>query len=127
MVLIDTSAWIDFFKDNSNISNQVAQIIDNNQCCYCGPILTEILRGCHIAKQREALFKIFNDLEQLEDPENLWKEAGLIGATLKKKGYNLKTFDLLIATYALSYDVYLLTKDNDFKLMKKAGLGLRLL
>jgi len=126
MVIVDTSAWIDFFKDVSPFADKVEQLVESGQACFCGPILTELLRGCSNFKQRDKLRELILSLAKLEDPVNLWEDAGLIGAGLSKKGYNLKTLDLLIATYALSYGVPILTKDKDFKLMKKAGLDVDL-
>lgn len=124
MVLVDTSAWIDFFRGDGSLANKVQELIEQGQCCYCGPVLTEILRGCIQPKQRDQLRNLFPSLVNIPQPLNLWEDAGLIGAGLSKKGYNVKTLDLLIVTIALSSNLPILTKDKDFVLMKKAGLEL---
>jgi predicted nucleic acid-binding protein len=38
----------------------------------------------------------------------------------------VKSLDLLIATYALSHGVALLTADDDFRVIRRAGTGLAL-
>jgi hypothetical protein len=43
----------------------------------------------------------------------------------RKRGVTVKTLDLLIATYALSHSVSLLTADADFSTMRKAGVALQ--
>jgi predicted nucleic acid-binding protein len=91
------------------------------------PILTEILRGCLVEKEKQKIQNLFQNLTQLEFFPSLWEEASHIGSRLRKKGITVKTLDLLIATYALSYNKCLLTKDRDFSLMKKAGLNLLLI
>jgi predicted nucleic acid-binding protein len=126
MVLVDTSAWIDFFRDSGPVASTVEHLIETGQSCYCGPVLTEILRGCTVTKQRNQILTLFYGLEKIDDPIDLWENAGLIGASLSKRGYNVKTLDLLIATFSLSTNIPILTKDKDFKLMKKAGLDLML-
>lgn len=127
MILVDTSAWVDFFKNSSPFADKVSQVINDDLCCYCGPILTEILRGCLLEKEKQKIQTLFQNLSELEYFPSLWEEAGHIGFRLKKKGITVKTLDLLIATYALSYNKFLLTKDRDFALMKKAGLNLLLI
>ena len=62
----------------------------------------------------------------LEQPDNLWEEAGELGYALRRKGLTVKTFDLLIATYALGHRVELLTTGSDFALMRKKGVPLQL-
>lgn len=127
MILVDTSAWIDFFKDRSPYADKVSEVISSDLCCYCGPIFTEILRGCLIEKEREKIKNLFLNLSFLDFFPELWEEAAYIGAKLKRRGLNVKTLDLLIATYAMSYNKHLLTKDRDFILMKNSGLNLLLL
>jgi predicted nucleic acid-binding protein len=62
----------------------------------------------------------------LSQPEGLWEEAGDLGYALARKGLTVKSFDLLIATYALSHNAALLACDHDFVLMRKAGIPLQL-
>ena len=69
-----------------------------------------LLQGCH----------------WLDPPPALWEEAGELGYLLARKGANLKSMDLLIATFALSHGVALLTRDRDFELMRGAGIPLHL-
>ena len=69
-----------------------------------------LLTGCHL----------------LSDPPNLWEEAGDLGYALSRRGITVKTIDLLVATYALSHAVALLTTDSDFGHMRRAGAQLLL-
>jgi predicted nucleic acid-binding protein len=41
---------------------------------------------------------------------------------MKRQGISVKTMDLIIACYATSHQVPILTADQDFKLMQSAGL-----
>ena len=62
----------------------------------------------------------------LAQPADLWSEAGDLGFALRRRGVTAKTFDLLIAVYALSHSTALLTTDKDFAAMLQAGVALRL-
>lgn len=68
------------------------------------------LDGCHL----------------LDQPPAFWEEAGELGALLGRRGATVKLLDLLIAAYALSHGVAVLTRDADFERMRRAGLSLLL-
>jgi predicted nucleic acid-binding protein len=127
LVLVDTSAWIDFFRGAGPLVERVQDCIEDGTAAFCGPIITEVLRGCIKSKERNNVYKLILSLEKLEPPESLWEDAGLLGVAVRKAGYTVKTIDLLIATYALSYNIPILTKDKDFNLIAKTGLGLVIL
>jgi len=69
-----------------------------------------LLAGCHLLAQ----------------PDRLWDEAGELAYALGRRGATVKSLDLLIATYALSHGVALLTADDDFRVIRRAGTGLAL-
>ena len=127
MILVDTSAWIEFFRGHQPTADAVKERIEANDAALCGPVITEIRRGIRSPRERAAVLFCLDGCRFLSDPVNLWVEAGEIGAALGKKGMVVKTLDLLIATVALAHDVPLLTVDADFRLMKKAGVPLILL
>lgn len=69
-----------------------------------------LLAGCHV----------------LEQPAELWSESGELGYWLGRRGAAVKSLDLLIAAYALSHGVPILTGDGDFATMRRAGVRLLL-
>ena len=124
MTLIDTSAWVDFFRNRPS-AFAVDMLLANGEAALCGPIVTEIRRGLTAADRRKVL-PLLEGCETLPQPENLWLEAGDLGFWLSRKGVVVKSLDLLIATYALAHSVELLSTDTDFVHMQKAGVGLQL-
>lgn len=126
MILVDTSAWVDFFRGRGRLVGAVDEALETGQAVLCGPVLTEIRRGL-LAPQRKQVLSLLSGCRVLEAPGELWVEAGDLGFLLGRRGVSVKTLDLLIATYALAHDVELLTGDADFKHMLKVGVGLRLI
>lgn len=126
MILVDTSAWIDFFRGRGRHCNRVDELLDANQVAICGPVVTELGRGLNVGKEREQVLSLLAGCHLLSQPENLWLEAGELGAYLKKRGANVRTIDLLIAAYALAHALPVLSSDSDFTLIKRAGVGLLL-
>jgi len=127
MTLIDTSAWIDFFRGKEPLATQVEKLLEENQVATCGPILTELGRGFRSEKEKQKVLGLFSGCRHLAQPIDLWEAAGEIGFALKRAGSTVKSFDLLIAAYAISHQTPLLSTDKDFKLIQKRFPQLQLL
>lgn len=125
MILVDTSAWVDFFRGRGVLGAAVDDALAFGEAALCGPVLTELRRGL-VAAQRKQVLSLLSGCPVLEAPDDLWVEAGDLGFFLARRGVTVKTLDLLIASYALAHDAPLLSSDSDFKSMARAGIGLRL-
>jgi predicted nucleic acid-binding protein len=126
LILIDTSAWIAFFRGKGRLAEQVDALLETDDAALCGPVISELRRGLRDAVERRRVLPLLGACHELEQPTSLWIEAGELGFVLARRGATVKTLDLLIAAYALSHDVALLTADRDFKLFAKGGIPLRL-
>ena len=124
MTLIDTSAWIEFFRGRGPIASQVDELVDADEAALCGPVVTELRRGFATERERRKVLPLLSACKALSQPTLLWEEAGDLGFFLARKGVTVKTLDLLIAVHALAHDSALLTKDRDFAAMRTAGVAL---
>lgn len=124
MILIDTSAWIEFFRGRLPLSDAVDEAIDAHEATVCGPIVTELRRGLKSVSERRRVLPLLEGCHSLTDPPDLWEEAGDLGFFLARRGVAAKSIDLLIATYALSHGVPVLSADQDFADMKAVGAKL---
>lgn len=126
MILVDTSAWIEFFRGRDPMAARVDDALAGDDAALCGPVVTELRRGLCDARERNRVLPLLEGCHFLTQPEDLWNEAGDIGFALRRRGITPKTLDLLIAVYALSHSAAVLTADRDFALMKDAGVPVRL-
>lgn len=124
MILIDTSAWIEFFRGRKPLCDAVDDALEANEAALCGPVVTELRRGLKSAAERRRVLPLLEGCHLLADPPHLWAEAGDLGFLLARKGVTAKSMDLLIAVYALTNGVPLLASDGDFHDMKTAGAKL---
>ena len=127
MILIDTSAWIQFFRGSGLMAERVDEAIESDEAAWCGPIATELGRGLSSKNERDRVLGLLGACHWLEQPARLWEDAGELGFVLGRGRKTLKTLDLLIATYALDHDCALLTADADFRHMQQHGIPLRLI
>ena len=109
------------------MSQVVDRLLESNEVTLCGPIVTEIRRGLRSRAERTRVLPLLAGCHLLSDPADLWAEAGDMGYALGRRGITVKTIDLLVATYALSHAVAILTADSDFERMRRAGAPLLLI
>lgn len=102
------------------------RLLESNEVALCGPVVTELRRGLRSPAERARLLPLLTGCHLLSDPPALWEEAGDLGYALGRRGLTVKTIDLLVATYALSHGVGLLTTVSDFEHMRRAGAQLLL-
>ena len=116
-VLIDTSPWIEFFrpKGMANYREAVSRLLDENEAALCGIVLAEILKGARSEKEYDVLNDRLATLHYLSTPESTWEKVGQRANHLRKKGLEIPTTDILIATIAIENRVPLLHKDHHFK------------
>ena len=100
MILVDTSAWIAFFRDRGPIAAIVDQALEDDDVALCGPVFTELRRGFKSAAERSKTIPLLLACHQLPQPTSLWNEAGDLGFALARKGVTVKSLDLLIAAFA---------------------------
>ena len=126
MILVDTSAWIAFFRDTDPVAAAVDRALEADEAALCGPVITELRRGIKSAAEGRRVLPLLLSCHQLPQPADLWNEAGALGFALARKGLTVKSLDLLIATYALANGAPVLTLDRDFLAMARSGTGLLL-
>jgi len=124
LILVDTSAWIDFFRGTGALADRLDELLASNEVALCGPVVAELRRGLRSPAERRKVIPLLGGCHELEQPPRLWEEAGELGYLLARKGVTAKTVDLLIATYALSHGIPLLAGDADFDAMRAAGIPL---
>jgi predicted nucleic acid-binding protein len=122
VILIDTSAWVDFFRNRRPFADAVSRALDEDEAALCGPVITELRRGLSAA-DRPRVLRSLGGCHVVPQSPLLWAEAGDLGYLLGRRGITVKTLDLLIAATALAHDLPLLTRDADFKHIRDSGVA----
>jgi len=127
LVLVDTSAWIDFFRDDSSPYGAVVDaLLQENLVCTTGLVKAEILPGARTKKEFNLLKEYFNVLPLLQDPDSMWDDVICVQRKLKQKGINgVGIPDLIVAVTAMKHEVKVFSRDHHFDSMKK-NIGLKI-
>jgi hypothetical protein len=115
-VLVDTSVWVDYFR-NGNKLDRLDLLIDENLVVTNDLILGELIPFLKIKKQRKVI-ELLNNVNKLELHIE-WDEIINYQVKCLKKGINgVGIPDLIIAQNAKQNDCEIFSLDNHFKLMK---------
>lgn len=114
-VIIDTSAWIEFFnKPESEIGDSVAKLIETDNAILMGVILAELLCGIRNKKEANTLGDLSEVLPYAHTGPEDWVQVGTTLNHLRKKGITVPLTDALIATVAKRNNYSILTLDKHF-------------
>jgi predicted nucleic acid-binding protein len=117
VILVDTSAWIDFFagRDLAHVRKLELLIEDNRDLALCGIVLTEILQGIVDDRAYRRVRRYLRPLIMLPMPERVFVRAAEAYRELRSLGITIrKTNDCIVAATALHHGCELLHADHDF-------------
>jgi predicted nucleic acid-binding protein len=131
MYLVDTSVWIDFFREKDNQPVQFFLKILNGRQPFgiTSFIYQEILQGANSKKDFDKL----NDYMETQkfyhpkDPVLSYKNAAEYYFNCRSEGITIRsTVDCLIADIAVEHDLWLVHNDKDFSQLSKVVPTLKL-
>jgi predicted nucleic acid-binding protein len=113
-VLVDTSAWIDFFSGDAAAIQTLEELMNDDRIVTCGQVTLELLQG---TRDEKALSKVEQRLSlwayEAERPED-FREAARIYARLRWKGITIPSSDCLIAALAMRHGAAVYATDPHF-------------
>lgn len=114
-VLVDTSVWIDFFRDTGHEEQSLRQLIQANRVVINSVIRLEILTGSQDESQYEKLDHYLEGLFEIVPDADTWEFSERIRFDLRREGVIIPIPDILIATAALRNDLPLFHRDDHFE------------
>lgn len=122
MILIDTSAWIEFLRDtNSDVCNRVDDLIDSS-IATCDPIRMELLAGATSAENLGDLRALLARTTVLSTHPEHYEMASSLYRSARSRGLTVRsTVDCLIAAIAIDHGLPLLTADRDFAFLAQVS------
>ncbi len=117
MILVDTTAWIDFFSARSypHVKALENLILNREDICLCGIILTEVLQGIREDSECNRTRDLLANLVFLPMQYSVFLRSAEIYRNLRRKGITIrKPVDCMIAAVAIEHEIPLLHNDKDF-------------
>jgi predicted nucleic acid-binding protein len=120
VVLIDTSAWIEFLRDTGSETCERVQTTLSEDFATADPIRMELLAGARDEQHLQQLRRLLARGVTLrvgpidyDQAATLYRQCRLSGETVRK------LTDCLIAAIAIRNDATVLHRDNDFAVLDR--------
>lgn len=115
MILVDTSAWIEFLRDTrSPVCKRVEALLDS-EIAVCDAIRMEILAGARDGRHLSSLRRLLARATVLPTGPGDFDEAAALFRQCRHKGETVrKLIDCLIGSIAIRADATVLHNDRDF-------------
>lgn len=120
MILIDTSAWVEFLREtDSPVCNRVDELLAED-VAICDPVRMEVLAGARDEQHLHRLRRLLARATVLPTGRANYDQAAGIYRHCRRQGETVrKLIDCLIAAVAISADVAVLHQDADFDVMAR--------
>lgn len=121
MYLIDTSVWVNIFRDKTGIKRQkLENIMEDNPFFLTHFIQMELLQGAKNEQEWKLLETYLQEQDYLPENNTIFVNSARIFYDLRRKGLTVRSsIDCCIAQLAITYDLILIHNDRDFETIKK--------
>lgn len=119
-ILIDTSIWIDYFKNKaSGIADKVDEILAGDEVHVPKIVIAELIQGARSEKEITVVEKFADAFNIVDQGADTWIKAGRLSYMMKKKGKSINLSDCYIAVIAQEHNCSIFTLDKHFDEIKK--------
>ena len=115
MILIDTSAWVEFLRATGSPADLAVQQAMSGDVATCDTIRMELLAGARDDEHLATLRRLLARATQLPTKTQHYDNAALFYRRARSAGLTVRSLtNCLIAASAVDYDTTLLHHDRDF-------------
>ena len=119
-ILIDTSAWIEFFRKGGNhdMREMVTALVIAGEAAWCEIIRLELWNGARGPSEISALERMISDTVLLPITAEVWRVADRLARSSRQAGRTFPPGDLLIAACARYHGAGIVHKNRHFDQLK---------
>ena len=116
MVLVDTSAWVDVFRDpDGEVKDALKRVAGGDDTVLTRLNQLELLQGARDEHEWSVLAEYLDHQDYLETEADTWRNAARIYFDLRRRGQTVRSpVDCCIAELARQHDALLVHRDRDF-------------
>lgn len=120
MILVDTSAWVEFLRDTGSlVCVRVDELLDGDMAT-CDPIRMEVLAGARDEHHLQDLRRLLARAAIVPLRPADYESAAVLYRTCRRRGETVrKLIDCLIAAVAIRVGAALLHADADFDVLAR--------
>lgn len=117
MVLVDTSVWVDVFRDASGTeADRLRTLVGDDEVVLSRFNQLELLQDARDEREWGILASYLDGQTYLEAAQSTWPSAARIYFELRRRGQTVRSpVDCCIAQLALEHEALLVHRDRDFE------------
>ncbi|MDE0342483.1 MAG: PIN domain nuclease [Deltaproteobacteria bacterium] len=118
MILIDTSAWIEFLRNTGSPTCDRVDALLEEEIAVCDAIRMEVLAGARDERHLQALRRLLALATVLPTEPARYDDAAALYRACRREGETVrKLIDCLIAAVAIHARIPVLHRDADFEVL----------
>jgi predicted nucleic acid-binding protein len=120
MILIDTSAWVEFLRDTGSVvCDRVDSILDD-EIATCHPVRMEVLAGAGDERHLQNLRRLLARATLIPTEPSDYEDAAAMYRGCRRQGETVrKLMDCLISATAIRASLSVLQSDRDFEVLAR--------
>lgn len=120
MILVDTSAWIEFLRDTGSPACNRVDAVLGDEIATCDPVRMEVLAGARDEQHLEGLRRLLARASLLATEPGDYEHAATLYRACRHRGETVrKLTDCLIAAVAIREGVTVLHADADYQVLAR--------
>ena len=120
MVLIDTSAWVEFLRDTKSPTCNLVREMLAGEIAICDAVQMEVLAGARDESNLRDLRRLLARAVMVEVQPTDYDDAAALYRSCRRRGETIRTLmDCLIASVAIRTGAPILHNDADFRVLAR--------
>ena len=120
MILVDTSAWVEFLRDTGSPACERVDVLLEADVATCDPVRMEVLAGARDERHLHELRRLLARGTSIPTLPTDYEDAAAWYRTCRRNGDTIRRLvDCLIAAVAIRAGVELLHADADFEALAR--------
>ena len=115
MKLIDTSSWVEYFREReSEAGDNVEALVLSGEAAWCDITLVELWHGVRGTKEKRELAEMENEVELIPVNAAVWRLSSKLALRCREKGITVPLSDIITAACAATHGLELEHCDKHF-------------
>ena len=117
MVIVDSDVWSEAFRKNDSASEttkRLKELINNDKIIMIGPIRQEVLSGLKEEKRFSQIKECLRAFPNQVIDDSIYELAAAFFNICRSRGIQGSHTDFLVCACAVSWEVEIFSKDQDF-------------
>ena len=120
MILVDSSAWIEYTRDTGSPVCRELHAIADDEIAICGVIRMEVLAGARSEKELRDLEAVLERASEIAIEPADYMSAAELFRQCRRHGETVRSMiDCIIAAVAIRVDIPILHQDGDFEALAR--------